>query len=342
MTEYSGARSTHARVTRPPAGFRDAIPQELKMGVERIAEIGLLATTGKLTGSKLAIPVEVHEYGWAGWGGYRGGSRWPHGSFGAAYNIASWLYQRQGGADRIFTWGYGFDDSLAIANPAASGATAAHAGRPLISGWGWTLGAMEILLGTDGDTIGAEMAVDTPGPSSTDYNYTVGAFRMAQPKARTLHYLLSVFSGSFTDHSAVNITLRITAADFPATSGGGKSLSPFWDLANRSAVTITERVLNRTTCAHDTIRADLDAAGGYSAGLVIEELPAVGAVNKMCTQKGLDLAAMSTKKYLAMSDASLLSRPFSGEAAVDGSNLIVTLRGVERPSVMLLSFTTVA
>ena len=73
-----------------------------------------------------------------------------------------------------------------------------------------------------------------------------------------------------------------------------------------------------------------------------EELPAVGAVNKMCTQKGLDLAAKSTKKYLAMSDASLLSRPFSGEAVVDGSNLIVTLRGVERPSVMLLSFTTVA
>jgi hypothetical protein len=268
----------------------------MKMGVERIAEIGLLATTGKLTGSKIAIPVEVHEYGWAAWGGYRGGSRWPHGSFGAAYNIASWLYQRQGGADRIFTWGYG-----------------------------------------------AEMVIDTPGPSSSDYNYTIGAFRMAQPKARTLHYLLSVFSGSFTDHSTMDITLRITAADFPLEiSGGGKSPLPFWDLANRSAVTITKRVFNRTTCAHDMIRADLDAAGGYSAGLVNEELPAVGAVHKMCTQKGLDLAAKSTKKYLAMSDASLLSRPFSGEAVVDGSNLIVTLRGVERPSLVLLSFTTVA
>ena len=272
MTEYSHA------VPGEADGYRNVAPQAAKAGIERITEIGMLATTGKKTGSKLAIPVEVHEYGWAGWGGYRGGFRWPHGSFGAAYNVASWLWMRQGGVARVFTWGYKFDDSLAVANPEASGATAAHVGRPLISGWGWTLGAMEILLGTDGDTIGAEMVVDTPNPEDPSNNYTFGAFRMAQPKARTLHYLLTAFSGNFTDHSAMNITLRITAADFPETSGGK---TPFWNLANRSAVAITERVFNSTMCAHDTIRADLDAAGGYAAGLVNEPLPVVDAVNQM-------------------------------------------------------------
>tara|TARA_B110000208_G_scaffold191868_1_gene260632 strand:- start:2554 stop:4665 length:2112 start_codon:yes stop_codon:yes gene_type:complete len=333
MTSYSKS------VPGGVEGYRHVAPHLDKVGVERITEIGLLATTGKKTGSQITIPVEVHEYGWAGWGGYRGGFRWPHGSFGAAYNVASWLWMRQAGVERIFSWGYKFDDSLAVANPEASGATAAHAGRPLISGWGWTLGAMEVLLGTDGDTIGAEMVVDTPCPDADPpYNYTFGVFRMAQPKAKTLHYLLTAFSGDFTDHSTMDITLSITAADFPETSGGNK---PFWDLANRSAVAITERVFNRTTCTHDQIRADLDAAGGYQAGLVNEELPVVDAVNEMSTPAGLDIAAKGTKRYLAMSDSSLLPRPFSGEVVVDGDSVVVTLRGVERPSLVLLSFAAV-
>merc|ERR1712086_322213 len=140
----------------------------------------------------------------------------------------------------------------------------------------------------------------------------------------------------------MGVTLRITAADFPrTTSTDGTATQPvsFWDLSNRSAVTVTERVFNSTTCAHDTIRADLDAAGGFDAGLVNEELPSVDAVHEMCTAKGLDLAAKSTKKYLQMSDASLLPRPFSGKVVVDGSALVITMRGVERSSLVLLSFT---
>ena len=63
------------------------------------------------------------------------------------------------------------------------------------------------------------------------------------------------------------------------------------------------------------------------------------AVREMCTEKGLALAAKSTKKYLAMSDASLRARAFSGEAVVKGGDLVVTLREVERPTLVLLSFT---
>ena len=100
MSEYSRSGPGKAK------GDRQASPQAMQSGVERITEIGILATTGKITGSDITIPVEVHEYGWAAWIGYRGGPRWPHGSFGAAYNVASWLYMRRGGAKRIFTWGY--------------------------------------------------------------------------------------------------------------------------------------------------------------------------------------------------------------------------------------------
>ena len=70
--------------------------------------------------------------------------------------------------------------------------------------------------------------------------------------------------------------------------------------------------------------------------------PEIRAKKKRCLQAttaGLDIAAKSTKKYLAMSDASLLPLPFSGEVVVDGSSLVVTtLWGVERPSLVLLSF----
>jgi hypothetical protein len=37
-----------------------------------------------------------------------------------------------------------------------------------------------------------------------------------------------------------------------------------------------------------------------------------------------------------MSDVSLLALPFSGEVVVDGGNLIITLRGVEWPSLVFL------
>lgn len=351
MSEYSRA------FPGAPKGARQPAPQAMKSGITRLSEIGRLATTGSLTG-ELSIPVEVHEYGWAAWLGFRGGPRWPHGSFGAAYNIVSWLWQRQAGAARVFTWGYKFDDSLAVANASASGATAAHVGRPIISGWGWTLGAMELLLGTDGDTIGAEMVVDTIPPgfdSDSDFknfkhykhsragsklggaatfNRTFGAFRMAQPKARTLHYLLTAFSGNFTDHSSVGVRILIGADDFP-------SAKPFWDLHNRSAVSIVQRVFNRTTCAHDTIQADMDAAGGFSAGLLTEDLPAVGMIRSMCTAKGLALAAKSTDKYLAMSDVSLQPRPFTGGVEVDTHGMVIILPKMEQPSLMLLSFAAI-
>ena len=61
--------------------------------------------------------------------------------------MSAWLWCRQAGMGSMFHWGYTFDYGIADANPAATGATADHTGRPLISGWGWVLGAMRQLLG---------------------------------------------------------------------------------------------------------------------------------------------------------------------------------------------------
>ena len=313
-----------------------AAPQEMASGVSRIAQLARTATTGApgVPGTRgAAIPLEVHEYGWAFWLGFADTSNWPHGSFGAAYNIASWLWQRTEGVGRVFHWGYKFDDSLAMANPAVAGATAQHAGRPLISGWGWTLGAMELLLGGDGaGTVAAELVVDTPSPVNPAYNTTFGAIRAAQPRTRTLHYLLCAFSGNFTDHSTETVRIDIGAADFP----DGK---PFWNLADLDAVAATERVFNSTTSAHDVLRADLEALGGYPAYLSDAE-PSIDMVRKMATPKGLRLAAADGAKYLGLSDRSLSPSRFSGGLEVVDGKLWVSVR-LQRPAVLLLSLAAV-
>ena len=305
-----------------PAGHRQAAPQAMADGVSTLGQLARMAGVP-------AVPLEVHEYGWASWGKFADSSFWPHGSFGAAYNVASWLWQRSAGARRVFHWGYTFDDGLAAANPAASGATANHHGRPIISGWGWTLGAMELLLGADGDSVGGEMVSDTPSQLDPSYNNTLGAFRAAQPKGRALHYLVCAFSGNYQEHSAVDLTLRISAADFPGSQ-------PFWDLHDTSAVVVSERVYNSSTSAHDAIRNDLAVAGGYPS-LLSRQDPSVDMIEKMTTPRGLAAAAANTRKYLEMSDASLQARPFTGGLSVSGGALTASLT-MQRPSLVLLSF----
>ena len=140
----------------------------------------------------------------------------------------------------LFHWGYTFDYGLANANPTAARASDTHVGRPLISGWGWVLGAMRQLLGTgeneDGSIIGADCVRDSASQETLHINNTLGAFRTANPKQETLQYLIVAYSSDYTEYSDVVLTLAITNQDFP----GGK---PFWDLADSSAVVILSVVL---------------------------------------------------------------------------------------------------
>ena len=66
--------------------------------------------------------------------------------------------------------------------------------------------------------------------------------------------------------------------------------------------------------------------------------PSVDMVRKMATKKGLEVAAKSVEKYLAMSNASLNAHAFAGELSVSGGTLEARLR-MERPSLVLLTFT---
>ena len=134
-----------------------------------------------------------------------------------------WLWQRSAGAERVFHWGYTFDDGLAAANPGASGATATttavdHLGVGLDA---WCDGTA---AGCNGDGVG-EMVLDTPSQLDPSYNNTLGAFRVAQPKGRALNYLVCAFSGNYQEHSAVDLTLRISAAD-PVRSRSGTCMTP--------------------------------------------------------------------------------------------------------------------
>ena len=367
MSEYSrAAPATGAK------GSRQVAPQGSAEGIERLAQLARLATTGSSSSSSsgtvggaasISIPLEVHEYGWAAWLGFQDQSSWPHGSFGAAYNIASWLWQRQAGVSKVFHWGYKFDDSLAAHDRPAAAAAAPrddpaaannnHAGRPLVSGWGWTLGAMELLLGKedDDDAIAAQMVRDSPSAVNPNYNNTFGAIRSAQPKARTLQYLLAAFSGNYTEHSVLDVTLSVSAADFPQ----GK---PYWDLLQPHSSRVTAVVYNASTSVHDAIQRDLEAAGGYPT-LLTKPDPSVDMVREMATPEGLRHLVATTgsvEKYLAMSDASLRAHPFTGELSSvssvssgtdggggggggeGGGGVLEARLSMERPSLVLLTF----
>jgi hypothetical protein len=325
------AMSEYSRDTPGPKGSRQVAPQGSGEGVARLGQLARVATTGSAGAPGVVgatIPIEVHEYGWAAWVGSEDQSAWPHGSFGAAYNVASWLWQRRAGVAKVFHWGYKFDDSLAAHDPAPRPAN--HTGRPLLSGWGWPLAAMELLIGRDDDAIAAQMVVDTPSALNPLYNSTFGAIRSAQPKARSLQYLLCAFSGNYTEHSVLDLTLAISAEDFPGAE-------PYWDLKQVDAVWVTAREFTASTSVHDVIQRDLQAAGGYPT-LLTKADPSVDMVRKMATKKGLEVAAKSVEKYLAMSNASLNAHAFAGELSVSGGTLEARLR-MERPSLVLLTFT---
>jgi len=230
----------------------------------RLGQLARLATTGSNHGSPAttSVPIEVHEYGWASWGKFNDQSFWPRGAFGGSYCVSAWLWLRSAGMGSMVHWGYGFNYSLATANPAAAGAVpGVHVGRPLISGCGWVLAAMRQLLGPGEDSssgssvIGAHAVRDSPSQRNPAVNTTLGAFRTAQPQTKTLQYLIVAYTADYTEETEVALTLTIRAADFPR--------SPFWSLSDPHSVTVREMRYGKSNSVYDQIHAALSAAGGY-------------------------------------------------------------------------------
>jgi hypothetical protein len=66
----------------------------MQSGVLGIAEFSRRATDRKL-------PLEIHEFGWAGWGQWRDKVPWASGAFGGAWSAAAWLWSRQVGVVKV-------------------------------------------------------------------------------------------------------------------------------------------------------------------------------------------------------------------------------------------------
>ena len=114
---------------------------------------------------------------------------------------------------------------------------------------------------------------------------------------------------------------RIKAAS--AMSRSGEAIKPLLDAVDTDAASPDQLRRYLMLRARDSLtKAD----------------PAGDMVRKMATKKGLEVAAKSVEKYLAMSNASLNAHAFAGELRVRGGTLEARLR-MERPSLVLLTFT---
>ncbi len=300
--------------------------QEMAGTIETMKQFVRLATTGKSTGSEaLRIPLEVHEYGWAGWLHYNISSTWPAGAYGGAWNVASWLFMLQAGASKIFHWGYGFDNSLAQRN-----LTGTMGGKPLVSAWGWVLGAMEELGTTDGaksnkvrletdevthknseysqdstsGTGGLSSVATAVLPASSSPRMpsqaTVGAYRVATPSENKLQYLLVAHSADTgfntppANDPVITWRLLINASDMPNSTSGG-----YFNIKDGpESIRVGQRALTRGNSIHDIILSDLEQAGGYAAGLLVGEDQNADNVNHMATETGQKLAAKHAAAYM--------------------------------------------
>eukprot|EP01048_Picozoa_sp_COSAG05_P013568 COSAG05_NODE_1459_length_4826_cov_2.560609_3_plen_335_part_00 len=99
--------------------------------------------------------------GWAGWGKWNTGfgttsnMDFGQGTFGGAWDLGSYLYQRAGGASRVFHWGGSFDSSINRGVKGSGGNESGTCvpgttykkdcrqfGYPLVTGHGWLLSAL--------------------------------------------------------------------------------------------------------------------------------------------------------------------------------------------------------
>lgn len=286
-------------------------------------------------------PTEVHEWGWAGWGKWAaqfGKMQWPMGAYGGAWSLGSFLYQRKGGASRVFHWGYNEDGGLGVGQgsnasatcppgtqwcapnqpPGMCKATCRARGYPIVSGTGWLFNALNDVTETAGSQSGlSEYVRDIPVKG---YNQTVGAVKGAG--ADRVAVLAVHFSPNMTDRVIRRFRLEINATDLAIFAG-----KPCTELQ------ITQKALNRTTSAHDQMEATLFANGGK----VASEARAVDRIANMATPEGLRMLVDRAPHWMEMNWKSLQYGPFDG-TVVRGSNGGCTLEfDMETPSLKLIA-----
>ena len=289
--------------------------------IEVLGEVARQATGVATT------PVEVHEWGWATWGKWdqaEFGAKAPMGVYGGAWDLGSYLYQRVGGASRVFHWGESHDNSLNRGVKGRGGNASQTCvpgteygqdcrlyGYPLVSAHGWLLTALLHLQPQDAapSLELAEMVTDIPlsvtHPTHRHrgYNHTVGAVRARDVSAGRLTYLVLNFSPNFTEHHQRSFKLEVSAADVAAL------LAPEHGAARGcAALTVTQMPLNRTTSTHDLIEAKL-----FESGLKVRsELRSVDTVSNMATADGLKMLTSDAASWMDLNRQSLRFSAYDG------------------------------
>jgi hypothetical protein len=297
-----------------------------------------------------AAPVEVHEWGWAGWGKWSekwGKFQWPMGTWGGAWGLGSMLYQRRGGVSRLFHWGYELDNSLNgragnASNTCLPGTTYCSApelragcvptcrpfGYPLITAHGWLLSALGAVSG--GGAVLSEAVADLAAPGGRGYNHTVGAVKGAGPGGTSL--LALHFTPNATERFVRRFRVVLSAVEVRRlllSGGNGGSVRS----GGCAGLAVTQQVLNSTTSVHDLIEEQL-----FQAGLKVPaEKRAVDAVDKMATDDGLRAAVAAAPRWMALNRQSLRASAFEGTMSdVGGGGGCALEFNMEAPSMQLL------
>jgi hypothetical protein len=308
-----------------------------------------------------AAPVEVHEWGWAGWGKWSEGwgtFRWPMGVWGGAWGLGSMLYQRRGGLSRVFHWGYQEDNSLngyegnasATCLPGTTYCSAAALrdgcvptcrpfGYPLISAHGWLLSALDAVAAAsaaNGGSGGGRQQLSeavTDIPTDRGYNHTVGAVKGAGADGIAL--LALHFTPNATERFVRRFRVELSAADVRGLRGGGVGGGGGRGGGGGggcAALVVTQQVLNSTTCVHDRIEERLHQAGQKVAA----EKRAVDSVSYMATGEGLHATVAAAPEWMALNRQSLRASPFEGTASAAAGGGCTLEFEMEAPSMQLL------
>lgn len=264
-----------------------------------------------------AVPLAVHEFGWANWLGPH--YPWPTGAYGGAWTLAAWLWLRSVGVDDVFHWEYFFDS--------VQGRTGA--GQALVQGDGWALAAAERLVGGWGGQWVERVARTGAAPAE---NITVGGWRVSKGSGvgGELVYVLVSHAPNRsvidTDGAEVDWSVVVGDADFE----GGQA---FWPLKT-AAVQVAESKMWRGNMAGDLMWQALQSKGGYpqflrgnwtAGGLG----PVVTQTDMMATDEGL--AWLGTggggwQHWVNTSLAAVAEQPFDGEIGEQDGGLRLRFR----------------
>jgi hypothetical protein len=313
---------------------------------------GTIRVLGKVAERATGVtttPVEVHEFGWAGWGHWAAipGGTYPMGSYGGAWDLGAYLYQRVGGARRVFHWGYGLDNSLNrgvhgrggnASNTCPPGTTWKQDcrlfGYPLVSAHGWLLSAL--LHVAPEDVQSSEFVADISVPiahpihKQKSYNHTVGGVKSFA--AGRLTYLILNFSPNSTEHAKRRFRLEVSAHDVASVLDQSSSSGSAMENALCAGLAVTQQAHNRTTAVHDLIEAKL-----FQKQMKVKaEMRSVDNIGKMATTEGLHMLSAGAASWMELNRQSLRFTGYDGAISAGKGGSCVLEFELETPSMLLL------